>query len=886
MSRKLFLTIVILIFFLQVKAQKRIVHFIKDSVYREQLEKDFEKQKKLVSESSDEIHKVFSGNLTLEEKEGLEFLYAYMPLSDLADYKGSFFLEQVRMSLLARETFKWGQTIPDDVFRHFVLPYRVNNENLDSSRTVFFYELKDRIINLSMHDAALEVNHWCHEKVSYRSTDSRTSAPLSTVKTAYGRCGEESTFTVTALRAVGIPARQVYTPRWAHCDDNHAWVEVWIDGNWHFLGACEPEPDLDIAWFAGPVLRAMLCNTTVYGNYISQDEILKSSEIYTQINLIENYAPSKKLFVKAVDKDSIPLEDANIEFQLYNYAEFYPLARKNTDKNGLAYLTTGLGDLLIWASWGNKFGFQKVTVEKTDMAIIIIDRTAPESDSINFTLVPPIQRQPKIPDEKGKKENEKRLQNEDKIRNDYESTFIDSLSACRLADELKLNRDSVYLYLKQSRGNWKELSEFIKTGSSLNKVYMYQILANISQKDLRDTPSTILLEHLKNSDSKFVTDQKIPLDIFYKYVLTPRISGELLSEYKLFFKEKFGTNVINKTRQDPTLLVKYVSENIGINSAANYSRNPLTPVGTHRLKTSDPASRDIYFVAIARSFGIPAQIDPATKLPEYFYNNQWTEVYFETNNNITLPKTELIIDVDTSAINFKPIYYSHFTIARYAEGVYRSLDYEESTVFSRFPASLMLDTGKYMIVTGIRLKDGSVNTKLVFFKLTEGTKKTIQLHFIQKEEMPESFGTISLNYSFKKIENKKTESLSSFTNGKGVIIGWLDPDREPTKHTMIDFKLLHEDFEKWNGGIIFFLPKNKKAAAVNLKNFEGLPSQCIFGVDKNNILNIAEKNLKHKFNKTYPVFLVITKEGNILYYSSGYKIGRGEEIVKTLKFLK
>lgn len=76
-----------------------------------------------------------------------------------------------------------------------------------------------------MYEAALEVNHWCHEKVAYRPSDSRTSSPLATVLSGYGRCGEESTFTVTALRSVGIPARQCYTPRWAHTDDNHAWVE-------------------------------------------------------------------------------------------------------------------------------------------------------------------------------------------------------------------------------------------------------------------------------------------------------------------------------------------------------------------------------------------------------------------------------------------------------------------------------------------------------------------------------------------------------------------------------------------------------------------------------------------------------------------------------------
>ena len=31
---------------------------------------------------------------------------------------------------------------------------------------VFFDELKDRVKGLSLYDAVLEVNHWCHEKLS------------------------------------------------------------------------------------------------------------------------------------------------------------------------------------------------------------------------------------------------------------------------------------------------------------------------------------------------------------------------------------------------------------------------------------------------------------------------------------------------------------------------------------------------------------------------------------------------------------------------------------------------------------------------------------------------------------------------------------------------
>ena len=197
-------------------------HFISDKSYREKVEAQFEKQKALAVHRSEQLFSVFNHKLTIEETEALKFLYAYMPLSDLADYDGDFFLKNTRASFEAREFFNWGDDIPENLFRHFVLPVRVNNETMDTARIYFLQELKERVKNLSMKDAVLEVNHWCHEKVVYKSTDSRTSGPLNTIKSAFGRCGEESTFTTAALRAIGIPARQCYTPRWAHSDDNHA----------------------------------------------------------------------------------------------------------------------------------------------------------------------------------------------------------------------------------------------------------------------------------------------------------------------------------------------------------------------------------------------------------------------------------------------------------------------------------------------------------------------------------------------------------------------------------------------------------------------------------------------------------------------------------------
>ena len=259
-----------------------------------------------------------------EEQEALDFLYAGMPLPDSVDYSREFWEANVRVALKARREMPWGGKVPGREWRHFVLPLRVNNEDLDSFRIVYYDELKERVAGKTMYAAVLEVNHWCHEHVSYQPSDSRTSSPMNTLRSAIGRCGEESTFTVTALRTIGIPARQVYTPRWAHTDDNHAWVEAWVDGRWYFLGACEPEPVLNLGWFNEPASRGMLMHTKAFGDYCGPEEVMSKTACYTEINVTKNYVDVASVIVTVLSADSVPVEGATVDYRLYNYTRLPP----------------------------------------------------------------------------------------------------------------------------------------------------------------------------------------------------------------------------------------------------------------------------------------------------------------------------------------------------------------------------------------------------------------------------------------------------------------------------------------------------------------------------------------------------------------------------------
>ncbi|MDZ7634951.1 MAG: hypothetical protein U5L72_11230 [Bacteroidales bacterium] len=56
---------------------------------------------------------------------------------------------------------------------------------------------------------------------------------------------------------------------------------------------------------------------------------------------------------------------------LYNYAEFYPLARLKGDSSGECSLVTGLGSLLVWADNGSSYGFTLASPADTVVEVTI-----------------------------------------------------------------------------------------------------------------------------------------------------------------------------------------------------------------------------------------------------------------------------------------------------------------------------------------------------------------------------------------------------------------------------------------------------------------------------------------------------------------------------------
>lgn len=858
-------------------------HFITNIEYRTQVEKDFNLKKSQLPRI--DWGEVFDKKMSVYEREAMQFLYAYMVAGDITDYSSGYYLWNIRQSERAQREMPWGESIPEDVFRHFVLPVRVNNEALDSARGVIYYELKERIKGMNLHDAALEVNHWCHEKATYQPSDARTSAPLATIKTAFGRCGEESTLLVAALRTMCIPARQVYVPRWAHTDDNHAWVEVWIDGKWHFMGACEPEAVLDLGWFNTPASRSLLMHSKVFGRYFGDEDVIAQTSTYTEINVTRNYAPVSRATINVIDTKGNPVKGAKVEFKIYNYAEFFTAVTRYSSADGSTWLSAGQGDMLVWASKNGAFGLRKVSFGKDSVANIVLDKHDGDEFSLPFNIVPPTEHA-NIPTVTlaQRTENNRRLAREDSIRNAYVETMIDSAMAAKLVKRYYLSMKVVPLLMK-SRGNWGALLNYIARHAHPEDMGTTSaLLMRLSEKDLRDVSEEVLEDRytwLANlGTAEFFHAQNIWTQ--------PRIADEMLTPYRHFFRDSLSNDTKEVIRKDP---VRWCNDNITIDNEINNQGTVMSPVGVWRARVADEHSRDVFFVALTKNLEMASYINPITgKVMIYRRDTGDRVVDFDQKVSNAASLGTLVLNYSPSELVPNPKYYTHFTLSKFEDGTFRLLNYDETNVSweNTFRGGTKLDEGYYMLTSGTRLSGGSVLSEVKFFNIKADETTNIDLDLRKAEDNQLAvIGLLDANLLFKPLNTGTLAGLKSeygCTNGGYYIVGIIGAGDEPTNHALRDIAALSKEFNAWGQRIILLFADENNAERFNANDFTNLPSTVSYGVDVNNIRSQIISTLDLPTSQL-PIFVIASTNNEIVFKQQGYTIGLGEQLMDIIKRL-
>lgn len=531
--------------------------------FREYSLRKYAARRDCIAKSTADKISAYTGDM----RTALEYLYGTLPLDDVRFTPFEWMEEACAAALATRAANQYGADIPEDIFAQYVLCPRVNNECAQRHRRFFAEKLKARIQGKSIADAALSVNLWCCEQVTYHSSDDRTEGPITAYLSGIGRCGEESAFAVCALRSVGIPARQVYSPWWSHCDDNHAWVEVYTGDGWHYMGACEPEYELDRGWFMAASRRAMLVHSRAFSSYAAdglagEELIEKRGEAYL-FNQTARYADTVELNISVI-RGNAAVCGAKVHIQLLNMAAYRDIAVLTTDGEGRAQLRCGKGSIHISIEHNGAYFERDID---TSICTEVMCKPgefvqgytsgifrAPQSAPSNRTAA----------DKAKQAEMKAATINAAALRERRINAYYDEFTASHKCSEVWLP------YIRAARGNADEIGAFLLLQGEADMPYALKMLQTISEKDMRDTDAAALMYHMKR-----VLPNKHGMDdsLFINYVLCPHIGMEPICKW-----DEEGLSMLDA------------------NSAA---------------------------VAKLRLSGMPARLSPATGAAEYMQNGRW-----------------------------------------------------------------------------------------------------------------------------------------------------------------------------------------------------------------------------------------------------------------------
>jgi len=190
-------------------------------------------------------------NTPSDQREGIAFLYAYMPQHDLDTISVSMIEQTVEYAYKAREEFAWAKEVPEDIFLNDVLPYITMDETRENWRPKFYEMFAPLVANCKdMFQAVDTINKVIKDLVNVEYNTKRNKAnqsPSESMEINMASCSGLSILFTDALRSVGIPSRLAGAPLWVTKEGNHTWNEIWIDNNWYFAEYYPAK--LDHSWF-------------------------------------------------------------------------------------------------------------------------------------------------------------------------------------------------------------------------------------------------------------------------------------------------------------------------------------------------------------------------------------------------------------------------------------------------------------------------------------------------------------------------------------------------------------------------------------------------------------------------------------------------------------
>lgn len=754
------------------------------------------------------------------------FLRAHLPQSDLDSYESSLLAAFVDHALALRETAPWCAALPEEIFYHYVLFPRVNDEDISFHREIFRAALWERIVHLpTVEEKALEVNRWCSEMATYEMQNDRTASPLTVYRNGSGRCGEESAFAVAALRSVGIAARQVYSPRWAHCDDNHAWVEVLCGDEWKFFGACESEPILNRGWFNTPASRALLVHSRLFGegDHPLHGEIIGREGNIRRYNQTARYALTRRYRFRA-EADGKSAAGAVIDIQVLNEASFHTIATLAANENGEAEIELGQGDFHVLARLGDKWA--ECDVRGEEMTVLQL-MPVHSGDTEWHTA-------------------------------DYLAPVDYPVNPAPLTAEQKKERKRVREVCAKIRQERKcsagtgEISAFLAVDRDPGR---QKLVDTLTDKDHRDVTEKILSAHFDHLPPR---GEDIGEEDYWRYVACPRIELEPLTPWREPLKKILPEHNV----QTPEQVFALLDRELIITEKNTYANLVTSPVGAWKMSCSARSAR-ILTVAALRTLGIPARLRALDGEVEFWHHNAW-------HTRCEEPRGTLAVRGGGA------VYRQNWTLSRREETGW--------VLMKHGAQDMLLPAGQYRVTTSVRLPNGNQLAAWREISLSGGETKEVEL-LLREYAVSEGLCSRDLaKMSAVTLAGERVEDICRM-DGRASLLLWCEEGGEPTEHILLELMELRASFCALPVTIVFLLRNAESLRQTTLAAAaERLGAVCLVPEDWEFDLAETARHLTCDPD-TPPLAVLCDGNGSAVYGMSGYRVGAAQQLLHIAEYV-
>lgn len=793
-----------------------------------------------------------------------QFLLSAMPDVDLVNLRADDFINYFEALNKNYQRVPWKNIIDTNLFYHYILPHRVSQEPLERFTEIYaetLYNLIKKRKNLL--DAIFIINEWVYTKMVYAPTEYWDQNALTTIKRGIGRCEEMSILFIKALRTVCIPARHTYTPWWAHTNSNHAWVEIWVNGKWYSLGGGELT-DLNHGWFAIPTKRTTIIKSIVYGQIASDKEIIDKSESnYTIINSTPNYSDIIQLYIKVME-NNLPVENASVSINVYNYSSLVSVGLKKTDLNGYVQWFVVETDLFIYAYKNAQIGYHIWRPSNKHTDTVVINLSKNEIPDTSFWLYT---KRINSNNYNSKYKPNIKLLNKIREKNLTKINIFDSIASQKLI-KIDTNLSKI---LQDAHGNAQTLLQFYSNLPTLKKIAFIQYCNTLVSKDLVALDTIGLLQEF-TAVQRAVNQykNKISDSIIRDFVICPRIQYEQLGKWRFYLQNVidkyhpilFAPSSVISIKEKVDSIISLVRTNIKLKKEGDIFGPMMNPQDVYKAKRATKIEQYIFIVGMLRSIGIPSRLKWGEDGFEYWDGN-WQEENFDDKTQKLKSWVGIKFEANNLNVTDKTKYYEDYSITKFNESPTR---FEPPIDTFNGHAVIALDNEPSYLISGWRNGFGDTYVRIKRIMPSVDT-----MYYTIKLDIPLDFkpGDLMVREYQEFINLDKIKLSSQDINVGDVLLIVIDADSEASKSTINN---AWDAINNFSGKVYIFHTSKKR----------GLQTWYFNLLDKPNRFNryVNDEIIKSWHIKEIPSVIYL-RNGKCLFWVEGLNLHLSK-IIQTL----